>query len=198
MFDFIKTISSHTTIIAAVLSSSIVASLLTTYINHRLSRRREEELSKAKALEIAVKLEGFAIKCSDAAFDAELNRDITGSLVSYSKIPLAPEVSITSNLVSGKKKTTLINSIVCFPQFVAQANQHIDFYVDVVGDREAAAHASIKKARELGLKAIGLSTQLRSIYNLPKRGLIFGDYDVHKSLMGISNTSDSSKVEGQR
>jgi len=187
MDALVAAISSNSTVIAAIFSSSIVTSLFTIFANQYLTRRKEEGLTKVKALDMAVRLEGFAIQCADGIHDAKVNKDVSGNLISFSKIPKPPKLDITSNYLSGKKKATLTNEILCFPQEVIQANQFIDFYIDVVGDHEAAAHASIQKARELGLNAIDLSAKLRQVYKLPERELIFGSYNVTNSLRSDSN-----------
>ena len=76
------------------------------------------------------------------------------------------------------------------PQELKQAQQHVSFWWEVVGDPDCYHNAAVDQSAKVGVKALALASDLRSAFQLPPRELVFGDYDVHKVLS--ENIRDSA------
>jgi len=69
-----------------------------------------------------------------------------------------------------------------FPQEVKQANQYIAFWWDVTADVDQVRHAAVGQVAKIGLKALDLANDIREAFELPARNLVFGTFDVRKTL----------------
>ncbi len=65
-----------------------------------------------------------------------------------------------------------------FPQEVRQADQAVSFWWDVVGDMDAVRGAAVDQVARIGLQSLLLASDIRKAFKLPKRRLVFGEYDV--------------------
>jgi hypothetical protein len=64
------------------------------------------------------------------------------------------------------------------PQSVARVDQEAAFWWDVVGDLGCARNAARRGAAQVGFECIGLAREVRSVYKLPERTLVFGEWDI--------------------
>lgn len=168
-------------IITAIVSSSLATGIVTTGINQWLISRKETRISKAKALEFAVKLEGFALECANSISGTDGDGQFAPR-ESIVNIPAPPKIEISINYISSDAKINLSDEILCFPQLVIQSNDHIQYYINFVGDHDQAGQVAIFEAKKVANKALDLACGLRNVYDLPNRSLIFGNFDARKIL----------------
>lgn len=168
-------------IIAAIVGSSLVTGIVTTGINQWLISRKEKRTSKAKALEFAVKLEGFALDCANliSGVDGDGHFAPRETIIC---IPEPPKIEISTSYISSNEKINLSDEILCFPQFVIQSNDHIQHYMNFIGDHDQAGEVAIYEAKSSGNKALDLAFRLRNLYGLSSRSLVFGKYDARNIL----------------
>lgn len=69
-----------------------------------------------------------------------------------------------------------------FPQEIRQADQVAAFLRDVTADIDTLHEAAAAQVAKMGLKALELAADLRKAFDLPKRELVFGTFDVRKTL----------------
>ncbi|WP_123657280.1 hypothetical protein [Salinisphaera japonica] len=151
-------------------------------INIWRENRTSKQSTKYDALVAAVALEGYAINCADkisAHKAATWSEGHAGAFMA--SVPKLPELSVTAGYLR-HRKASVANQLMTFPQDVNQAEQAVAFWWDVVGDEEATKGAAVQQSARIGLQSLNLAKVLRDSFSLPKRHLVFGEYDIHDVL----------------
>jgi hypothetical protein len=169
-------------LITTVITSALVATVAGAAINAWLDSRKSKNASRFEALRAAVILEGYALTCAAKISDHGLAIDSEGHAGTFlGSVPELPELSVAAGFLR-HKKASVANRLMIFPQETHQADQHIAFLWDATADIELARSAAVGKVAQIGLKAINLATEIREAFDLPKRELIFGKFDVRNIL----------------
>lgn len=174
-------------ILLTFITSSIFATIAGVAINIFLERQKTKQSNKLEALTIAVALEGYSIACADKIDNhntAMSSEGYAGSLLA--SVPDLPRFSVVAGFIQ-PRKAEIANRIMIFPQELRQADQLVAFWWDVVGDREAMHQAAKGQAAKMGLLSLDLARDIRSVFKLPARKLIFGEFNVRQILIDNQN-----------
>lgn len=174
--------------VSVVTTSAVVATIIGFLLNLFLARLTEHSSARLEALRAAVALEGYAIFCADAVSKHDIavsSEEHAGKFIGA--LPDLPEIEISIGLLR-PKRAIVANHVAIFPQEVQQADQSITFWWDIVGDLDAARNAAKHACARIGIQSLKLASELRSTFDLPERKLVFGQYDILKSLQKIDNS----------
>jgi len=169
-------------ILSTVITSSLVATITGATINAFLERQKARRNTRLDALTIAVALEGYAITCADklenhitaVSSDGQAGSMLTG-------VPDLPQLSVVAGFIH-PHKVSIADRILAFPQEVRQADQAAAFWWEVVGDGDAMRVEAVCQVAKIGLQSLDLAREIRTAFKLPCRNMIFGEYDVRKTL----------------
>jgi hypothetical protein len=75
---------------------------------------------------------------------------------------------------------------------VRQADQSVAFWWDVVGDSDAMHQEAKIQVAKMGLQSLDLARDIREAFKLPRRNLIFGQYNIHQLLNEAHNSKPES------
>jgi hypothetical protein len=169
-------------LITTIITSAVVATVAGAVMNAWLESRKSKHATRFDALSAAVSLEGYAINCADRISDHNLATSSGGHAGSYlADIPELPELSVVVGFLQ-PKRASVANKLMIFPQEARQASQAVAFWWDVTADIEQTREAAVQEAAQIGLKALAIAKELRSAFKLPERHLIFGSFNVRKTL----------------
>lgn len=169
-------------LITTVVTSAVVATVAGAAINAWLENRKSKHATRFDALNAAVTLEGYAVTCADKISDHDLALSSDGHAGSFlGSVPDLPEMSVVAGFLR-PKKASVANRLMIFPQEVRQADQYIAFWWDVTADVDQMRNAAVTQVAQIGLKALELATDMRGVFNLPSRILVFGNFNVRQSL----------------
>ena len=165
-----------------IFTSAVVASISGVAVNAWLENRKLKNATQLDGLTAAVALEGFAITCADKISDHDLAVSSGGHAGSFlGSVPELPQISVLVGFLR-PKKATVANELLIFPQEIEQADQAISFWWEVTADVGAARNEAVGLVAKIGLRASDLALDIRGAFKLPKRDLIFGEYNVRESL----------------
>ena len=151
-------------------------------INAWLESRKSKHATRFDALSAAVTLEGYALTCADKISDHDLALSSDGCAGSYlSSVPDLPELQVVVGYLH-PKKAAVANQLMIFPQEIKQADQYIAFWWDVTTDVGQVRNAAVEQVAIIGLRALDLAKDIRHAFKLPDRNLVFGNFDVRKTL----------------
>ena len=167
------------TIITIVLGSSVLGAAMTSLISWYSQKRERRRYNSFIALSLSHAFEKYAHSCLDIVSDDELYRSSGGHAGNPMGTP--PKAFDLPEENFREFDINLLDSIFEFPQKVSFATDEVAFIASVVDDREAHG-TSYKNTIELANNAISLADQLRNKYNLPKRPLRFGEFDLREEL----------------
>jgi hypothetical protein len=97
------------------------------------------------------------------------------------RVPDFPELSVAVGFLK-KKKASVANRLLVFPQEIYQAKQHVAAYWDCVGDPEGTTEVAVEQVAKMGSQSLALAKDIRFAFNLPCRELVFGPFSVHDIL----------------
>lgn len=164
-------------LIATILTSAAVATVVGAAINAWLESRKTKTATKLDALTAAVALEGHALKCAEKISDHELAVDSAGNAGSpIGGLPQLQQLTVVAGFLR-PKKASVADRLMTFPQELAQAEQKIHFWWSVTGDRDNTSNVAVEQHAMIGLKALELAEDLRKEFSLPARELKFGKFD---------------------
>lgn len=174
-------------VFSIVVTSALVATVVGALIEVWRESWKNKRSTKLEALNIAVILEGYVIRCADRIAAHETAVSSEGYAGSYmGSVPNYPELKISAGFLR-PRKAALANNLLVFPQTVEQADQEAAFWWDVVGDLDAARNAAKICSARVGLSSITLAKEIREAFDLPGRKLIFGKYDIQGVLEENAN-----------
>lgn len=175
-----------TEILPVAATSAVVATLVGFFLNLLRESVIAHRSSRLDALRVAVLLEGYAIQCADAISDHDLAVDSGGHAgLLMGAVPKPPGIELNVGLLQ-PRRGAIANRLAVFTQEALQADQSAAFWWEVVGDHEAARNAARHECACLGLRGLSLAADLRSVFKLPKRKLIFGTYDISVMLQNTA------------
>lgn len=167
---------------STVITSALVATVAGAAINSWQEARKDKHSTRFEALSVAVSLEGYAITCADLLSDHDLAMSSDGHAGSYmGRVPPLPELSLTAGFLK-PYKAKVADRLMIFPQEVRQADQVAAFLWDVTADVDAFRESSAAQVAKMGVKALELAKDIRKAFGLPKRELVFGEYDIYELL----------------
>jgi hypothetical protein len=169
-------------VLSTVVTSAVVATIVGAAINAWLEARRSRWNTRLDALRAAITLEGYAVTCADKIADHEnavSSAGHAGSLMG--SVPDFPEVTVAAGFLR-PRRASVPNRLLVFPQEVRQADQTASFWWEVVGDQDAAQNAATQYAASMGVLALELASDIRKVFDLPTRDLVFGEYNVREVL----------------
>jgi hypothetical protein len=178
--------------LTTVITSSVVATICGAAINSWMEYRKSKQSARFDALATAVALEGYAITCADMISDhntATTSEGAAGSLLG--SVPALPQLSVVVGFLR-PQKVSIANRIMVFPQEVRQADQSVAFWWDVVGDSDAMHQEAKIQVAKMGLQSLDLARDIREAFKLPRRNLIFGQYNIHQLLNEAHNSKPES------
>ena len=151
-------------------------------MNAWLEGRKSKSATRFDALSAAVTLEGYAITCADRISNHNLATSSAGHAGSYlAEVPDLPELPIVIGFLR-PQRASVANKLMIFPQESRQADQAVAFWWDATGDIDQVREVAVAEAAKIGLKALIIAVELRKAFKLPERNLIFGKYNVRKTL----------------
>jgi hypothetical protein len=169
-------------LITTVITSALVATVAGAAINAWLDSRKSKHATRFDALSAAVTLEGYALTCADKIADHDLALSSDGHAGAFlGSVPEFPKLSVVAGFLR-PKKASVANRLMIFPQEIRQADQQIAFWWDVTADVEQMRVAAVVQVSQIGLKALDLAIDIRDAFKLPTRELVFGKYNVRKTL----------------
>ncbi|WP_070988603.1 hypothetical protein [Halofilum ochraceum] len=168
--------------ITIIVTSSVVASIVGPVVNEVLMVRRNWPSERLAALNAAVGLEGYALHCADKVADHRTAIDSAGAAGDLiSGVPELPEIPVVAAFVK-RERARVADRLASFPQDVRQADQAAAFWWDLVSDMDSARNEAVKQTACVGLQALELARSLREAFTLPRRDLVFGEYNVRTTL----------------
>ncbi|MER0508606.1 hypothetical protein ABR850_04005 [Aeromonas veronii] len=179
-------------LITTVITSALVATVVGALINAWLDSLKSKHATRFDALSTAVALEGYALTCAERIADHDLAISSNGHAGTFlSGIPELPELSVVAGFLH-PKKASVANRLMIFHQEIRQSDQYISFMWDVSADVEVARSIAVSEVAHIGLKALVLATEIRSVFRLPIRELVFGEFNVRQTL----ESSSKEQVNG--
>ncbi len=148
-------------------------------LNWFSERQKRTEEVEFLATRLAVQLEGYAIECADKVSDHDTATDsdnTAGAVIG--KIPEFPPLPESESYRLLKRD--LLDEMLQFPQLRFMAENAAIFWWNVVGDPDSCRVAYRDNTISMGERAAGLAKRLREKYSLPKRTLIYGEWDICK------------------
>ena len=167
---------------STVITSALVATVAGAAINAWWETRKDKHNARFDALTAAISLEGYAIDCADRISDNDLAEQSDGHAGAFmGSVPELPNLSIPAGFLR-PKKAEVADRLMIFPQEIRQADQVAAFQWDVTADISVVRETAVAQSAKVGLKALDLAADLRKAFKLPKRTLVFGIFDVRKTL----------------
>ncbi|WP_431024180.1 hypothetical protein [Halomonas sp. H5] len=168
--------------LSTVITSAVVATIAGALINAWLESRRERHSTRFEALSAAVTLEGYAITCAEAISHNDIAEQSLGHAGAFmGSVPEFPTISVPAGFLK-PEKAKVADKLMVFPQEIRQADQWVGLQWDFTAEVEAVREAAVEQSAQMGLSAIELASNIRKAFNLPERKLIFGVFDVEKTL----------------
>lgn len=169
-------------LLPTIITSAFVATIAGALVNAWLESRREKHSTRFKALSAAVTLEGYAIACAEAISHNDLAEQSLGHAGAFmGGVPELPSISVPAGFLK-PAKAKVADRLMVFPQKIRQADQWVGLQWDFTAEVEAVREAAVEQSAQIGLAAIGLASDIRKTFKLPERQLIFGFFDVEKTL----------------
>lgn len=172
-------------LLSTIITSALVATVAGAVITEWLQSRRAKQTARFDALSAAVALEGYGAACARAIINHDLVVDSGGHagapLSKVPELPELPKISVIAEFLR-PRKSALVNRMLILPQEALQAQQHVDLWWDVTGDPEDTSEVLAKQSAIVALEAVELAAHLRKEFRLPSRNLVFGTFDVQKTL----------------
>lgn len=166
-----------------VVISTLISTVAGAFLNAWLESRKTKKLTRFEALSAAVNLEGYAIACAGKISDHYLALSSDGHAGKFmATLPEIPELPVVAGFLN-PKKAKVAERLMTLPQEVQQAEQFVAFIWeinDIYGVRKEATSQTAKT----GMCALELATDIRNKFHLPKRHLIFGEFDIYRTLSG--------------
>lgn len=171
------------TILTIVFGSSVLSTAMTVSINWIYKKQERSRNNSYIALSLSHSFERYAHRCIGIVSDDQLYISSGGHAGNRMGMPPKPFDLPDDNFRDFD--LYLLDRLFEFPQKVFFATDEVSFLAEV-SDEEDARSTSAKNTIELAHIAITLADQLRKKYNLPKRTLKFGNYDLRKELDKMS------------
>lgn len=169
-------------LLTTVITSAVVATIAGALLNAWLESRREKHSTRFQALSAAVALEGYAITCAEAISHNDLAEQSLGHAGAFmGSVPEFPTISVPAGFLR-PSKAKVASRLMVFPQEIRQADQWVGLQWDFTAEDEAVREAAVEQSAKIGLAAIDLASDIRKAFKLPERQLIFGVFDVEKTL----------------
>jgi hypothetical protein len=178
-------------VLTTIITSSLVGTVAGAAIHEILEGLKSKRDAKLTALVVAVSLEGYAITCANNIEDHKTARSsdgFAGSLLA--SVPDLPQLSVVAGFLR-RRKVSIANRILVFPQEVRQADQLVAFWLDVVGDEDAMHQEAVNQVAKMGLQSLNLARDIRVEFKLPIRDLPFGKSNVRQIFNNMVDTSIS-------
>lgn len=169
-------------VFSTVVTSAVIATVVGATINAWLDARKTQSSTRFDALRAAIALEGYAITCAERIADHETAVSSDGHAGSFmGNVPTLPELTVVAGFLR-PRKASVANRLLMLPQEIRQADQVAEFWWDVVGDEDAARNAATLHTATLAIQALALASDVRTVFGLPTRDLVFGAHDVREFL----------------
>lgn len=172
-----------------VVISTLVATVAGALLNAWLENRRTKKTTRFNALSAAVSLEGYAIACAEKISDHGL-ADQSGGYAGHfmAGLPELPDLPVVAGFLK-PRKAKVADRLMTFPQEVRQGSQIAAFLWEITADIDDVRETEATQAAKAGTCALELAVDIRSAFRLPQRDLVFGEFDIYKTLSGYGSNA---------